>query len=177
MISLVSWLSFSLICYYNKVMVTEFHLIIRAIINVLLGKILDFNELYMTFCMLPMPFPFGGLDTWITHTPHPHPNIIQITEVILYKKRENASHIAMWKIWQMFHHKHQGLDPLIRSISRVTTACANASLVFQMFSFLVVYSSMISKEFGFVAFFASVEASSVCIQRPVLAPKVYYRCR
>jgi len=61
------------------------------------------------------------------------------------------------------HHKHQGVDPLIRSVSRVTTARANASSVFQSFSFLVVCGGMISKGLGFVAFFASVEASSVCI--------------
>jgi len=61
------------------------------------------------------------------------------------------------------HHKHQGLGPLIRSVSRVTAARANASLVFQLFSFLVVYSGMISKGFSFVAFFASVKASSLFI--------------
>ena len=61
------------------------------------------------------------------------------------------------------HHKHQGLDPLIRSASRVTAARTNASSVFQFFSLLVVCSGMISKGFGFVAFFASVKASSVCI--------------
>ena len=61
------------------------------------------------------------------------------------------------------HHKHQGLDTLIRSVSRVTAARANASSVFQFFSFLVVCSGMISKGLGFVAFFASVKASSVCI--------------
>ena len=61
------------------------------------------------------------------------------------------------------HHHHQGLDPLIRSVSRVTAARANASSVFQLFSFLVVCSGMILKGFGFVAFFASVKASSVCI--------------
>ena len=66
------------------------------------------------------------------------------------------------------HHKHQELDPLIRSVSRVTAARANASSVFQLFSFLVVYSGMISKGFGFVAFFASVKASSVCIHLPCL---------
>jgi len=53
-------------------------------------------------------------------------------------------------------HKHQGLDPLIRTVSRVTAARANASSIFQLFSFLVVYSGMISKGFGFVAFFANV---------------------
>jgi len=63
----------------------------------------------------------------------------------------------------IYNHKHQGLDPLIRSVSRVTAARANASSVFQLFSFLVVCSCMISKGFGFVAFFASVKASSVCI--------------
>ena len=61
------------------------------------------------------------------------------------------------------HHKHQALDPLIRSVSRLTTALANVSSVFQLFSFLVVCSDMISKGFGLVAFFASVKASSVCI--------------
>ena len=52
---------------------------------------------------------------------------------------------------------------LIRSVSRVTTVLANVSSVFQLFSFLVVCSGMISKGFSFVAFFASVNASSVCI--------------
>jgi len=61
------------------------------------------------------------------------------------------------------HHKHQGLDTLIRSVSRVTAARASASSVFQLFSFLVVCSGMISKGFGFVAFFASVKAISFCI--------------
>jgi len=61
------------------------------------------------------------------------------------------------------HRKDQGLDLLIRSVSTVTAARANASSVFQLFSFLVVCSSMISKGFSFVAFFASVKASSVCI--------------
>ena len=60
------------------------------------------------------------------------------------------------------HHKHQGLDPLICSVSKVRTALSVSS-AFQLFSFLVVCSSMISKGFGFVAFFASVETSSVCI--------------
>ena len=61
------------------------------------------------------------------------------------------------------HHKHQGLDPLIRSVFKVTTAISNVSSVFQLFSFIVVCSSMTSKGFGFVAFFASVETSSFCI--------------
>jgi len=61
------------------------------------------------------------------------------------------------------HHKERGLDPLIRSVSTVTAARANASLVFQLFSFLVVCSGMISKGFGFVAFFEIVKASSVCV--------------
>jgi hypothetical protein len=60
-------------------------------------------------------------------------------------------------------YKPQGLDPLIRSVSKVTTALANVSLFSQLFSFLVVCSDMISKGFGLVAFFASVKASSVCI--------------
>jgi hypothetical protein len=73
-----------------------------------------------------------------------------------------ACPIAKAKI-QNHHHKHQGLDPLMRSV-RVTTALANVSLVFQLFSFFVVCSDMISKGFCLVAFFASVKASSVCIQ-------------
>ena len=67
------------------------------------------------------------------------------------------------------HHKHQGLDSLIRSVSRVTTALSSVSLVFQLFSFLVVCSNMISKGIGLVAFFASVKASSVCIHLSCLA--------
>jgi len=43
------------------------------------------------------------------------------------------------------HHKHQGSDPLISSISTVTASRANASLVFQLFSFLAVCGGMISK--------------------------------
>jgi hypothetical protein len=67
-------------------------------------------------------------------------------------------------VFQLNHyHKHQGFDPLIRSVSRVTTALANVSSVFQLFSFLAVCSDMISKGFGFVAFFASVKASSFFI--------------
>jgi len=62
-----------------------------------------------------------------------------------------------------YHHKRIGLGPLIRSVSRITAARNNASSVLQLFSFLVVCSDMISNGFGFVAFFASVKASSVCI--------------
>jgi hypothetical protein len=52
---------------------------------------------------------------------------------------------------------------LIRSVTRVTNALANVSSVFQLFFFRVVCSDMISKGFGFVAFFASVKGSSVRI--------------
>jgi hypothetical protein len=58
-----------------------------------------------------------------------------------------------------YHPKHQELDPLIRSVSRVTTALASVSSVFKFFSFLVVCSGVISRGFGFVAFFASVKTS------------------
>jgi hypothetical protein len=44
------------------------------------------------------------------------------------------------------------LDPLIRSVSRVTTVLANVCSVFQLFSFFVVCSDMISKRFGLVGF-------------------------
>ena len=70
---------------------------------------------------------------------------------------------------------------MIRSVSKVTTALSIVSSVFQLF-FLVVCSSAILKGFGVVAFFASVETSSICIhpsclsmpgdQRLVLAPRV-----
>ena len=71
------------------------------------------------------------------------------------------------------HHKHKKLDPLIRSVSRVTVARANASSVFQLFSFLVVCSGMISKGFGFVAFLCKCESqfrlySSILSSRPVI---------
>jgi hypothetical protein len=48
--------------------------------------------------------------------------------------------------------------------STVITALANVSLVFQLSSFLVVCSDIISNGFGLVAFFASVKASSVRIR-------------
>ena len=61
------------------------------------------------------------------------------------------------------HHKHQGLDPLICSVSRVTVALSNVSLVFLLSFFLVPCSGMISRGFAFVASFASVKTSLVCI--------------
>jgi len=60
----------------------------------------------------------------------------------------------MHKFLKIIHHhqnKHQGLDPLIRPVSRVTAARAIASSVFQLFSFPLICSGMISKGFGFVA--------------------------
>jgi len=63
----------------------------------------------------------------------------------------------------LHHYKHQRLDPLIRSVSRVTNVLANVSLVFQLVSFLVVCSDMISKGYGLVAFFVSIKHISVCI--------------
>jgi len=41
------------------------------------------------------------------------------------------------------HHKHQAFDPLIRSVSTVTTVLSNVSSVFQLFFFLAVCSDMI----------------------------------
>jgi hypothetical protein len=61
------------------------------------------------------------------------------------------------------HYIHQGLDPLIRSISELQLLSPTFFSVFQLFSFLVVCSDMISKGFSLVTFFASVKASSVCI--------------
>jgi hypothetical protein len=45
-------------------------------------------------------------------------------------------------ILKYHHRKHQGLDRLIRSVSRVTTAPAKVSSVFRLFSFLVVCSGI-----------------------------------
>jgi len=69
----------------------------------------------------------------------------------------------MWPLHHHHHYKDQGLNPLIRSVSRVTTVLDKVSSVFQLFFFLVVCSDVISKGFGLVAFFSSVKASSVCI--------------
>jgi len=90
---------------------------------------------------------------------------IQITYLDQKARHHNSSD---WNK-DFYQHKHQGLDPLIRSVSRVTTALPNVSLVFQLFCFLVVCSDMISKGFGLVAFFASVKASSVFIHLSCLA--------
>ena len=35
------------------------------------------------------------------------------------------------------HHKHQGMDPLISSVSKVTTTFSNVSSVFQLWSVVV----------------------------------------
>jgi len=67
------------------------------------------------------------------------------------------------------------MDPLIRSVYGVTAARSNASSVYKL-SFLVVSSGMISKAFAFVAFLASGEASSVCIQpKTDLAVKINHQ--
>jgi hypothetical protein len=57
------------------------------------------------------------------------------------------------------HHQHPGLDPWIRSVSRVAAVLANVSWVFQLIFFLVVCSCTILQGFGFVAFFVCVKAS------------------
>jgi hypothetical protein len=97
-----------------------------------------------------------------------HWNILATTVTL---SKVLLSFVHTHKLYRLFPygHHHQGLDPSIRSVSRVTTALANVSSVFQLFSFLVVCSGMISKRFGFVAFFASVKASSVCIHLSCLA--------
>jgi hypothetical protein len=76
---------------------------------------------------------------------------------------------SRFTVYFYHHHIYQELDLLIRSVSRVKTALSNVSAVFQLFSFLVVCSEMISKGLGLVAFFASVKASSVCIHLSCLA--------
>ena len=63
------------------------------------------------------------------------------------------------------HHKYQGLDPLIRSVCKVTTALSNVSSVFKLFSFLVVCSNMISKD--------SVLWHSLQVLKPVPSVFIY----
>ena len=95
------------------------------------------------------------------------PRIFQVKNTLNVAQLTHQIHfMTPYHLMYHFHQhpKHQRLNPLIRSVSRVTAARVNASSVFQLFSFLVVCSGMISKGFGFVAFFASVKASSVCIQ-------------
>jgi len=70
------------------------------------------------------------------------------------------------------HHKHPGLGHLTRSVSRVTAALSIASSVSQLFSFLVGCRGMISRGFGFVAFFVCVPASSFCIHLSCLVCSV-----
>jgi hypothetical protein len=80
--------------------------------------------------------------------------------VVINRAHEEQCHV---NYHHHHHHQHQRLDPLIHSVSRVTTVLAKVSSVFLLFSFLVVCSNMISKGFGLVAFFASVKTSSVSI--------------
>jgi hypothetical protein len=96
-----------------------------------------------------------------------------LRENYIFPKNWRRYIITLWPspvvcIQTIYHHHHhhqthQGLDPLIRSVSRVIIVLANVSSVFQLFFFVVVCSNMISKEFGLVAFFASVKTNSVCM--------------
>ena len=69
-------------------------------------------------------------------TKNPNPKASQDTVICKHLKRRN------YRWCNHNHHKHKGFDTLIRSVSTVTTARANASSVFQLFSFLVVCSGM-----------------------------------
>jgi len=81
-------------------------------------------------------------------------NRLPNTAVSLFSFMRGPGRVKTTSLLCNFQHKLQGLDPLIRSVSKVTTALSNVSSVFQMFSFFVVCSSTISKGFGFVVFFA-----------------------
>ena len=70
----------------------------------------------------------------------------------------------LWVYVSCHHHKHQGSDPLIRSVSRVTAALTNISKVFQLVFFLVACSHMILEGFSCVVFVVSVKAMSSCIR-------------
>ena len=71
--------------------------------------------------------------------------------------------IVVWTVFIIIIIYIKDRTSSIRSVSGVTTVLASAPSVFQLFSFLVVCSDMISTGSGIVAFFASVNASSVCI--------------
>ena len=58
------------------------------------------------------------------------------------------------------HHKHEGLDPLILSVCRVTAARTNVSSVFQLFSFLAVSSGSISK--GYIYIYIYIYITNNC---------------
>ena len=62
------------------------------------------------------------------------------------------------------HHKHQELDPLIRSVSRVTAALSNVSSVFLLSFFRVACSGMIASGFGFVAYLFQMYAFRKSLQ-------------
>ena len=95
-------------------------------------------------------FVYQIFTVWSLKSPHRKNYIFQISQKIY------GLNIFVYQIYH-HHHKQQGLDPLIRSVSIVTTALANVSSVFQLSFFLVVCSDMISKGSGLVAFFASVK--------------------
>jgi len=67
-------------------------------------------------------------------------------DVLLYTNTFSTAMLGTYTNEQTHHHhhKHQAFDPSICSISTVTAARANASSVFQLFSFLVVCSGMTS---------------------------------
>ena len=110
------------------------------------------------------PAPVPRPPTPVPRPGDPNGGSVHIRIVLSPEKATSHLFLSLFKKIQILHHhhQHQGLDPLILSVSRVTTALANVSSVFQLFSFLVVCSGMISKGIGFVAFFASVKASSIC---------------
>ena len=111
----------------------------------------------LKYCMLHV------LHYCINCTAHLVILIFWLSLIALYFNKHHHHH-------HHYHYrKHQGLDPLIHSVYTVTTARANASSVFQLFSFLVICSGMISKGFGFVAYFTSVKAISLCIHLSCLA--------
>jgi hypothetical protein len=98
-------------------------------------------------------------------------NNLKNIEIVILVNTSNIKQLLI--IYHHHHHNHQALYPSIRSVSTVIAARANASSVFQLFSFLAVCSGMISKGFRFVAFFASAENqlrlySSILSSMPVI---------
>ena len=93
-------------------------------------------------------------------------NYIRTIDLMCLEERHVSTHICIWVIFKLKWHiiiiYIKDWTSLIRSVSRVTTVLANVSSVFQLFSFLVVCSDMVSTGSSFVAFFANVNASLVC---------------
>jgi len=115
-----------------------------------------FGHTYVTITRMYTEF----LLSWFYIQPDDSSTCLAETRSCFYKCDKNCVIIIIINIknWTLWSVPSPGI-----------AARANASSVFQLFSFPVVCSDMISNGFGFVAFFEGVETSSVCIHLSVLA--------